>query len=183
MDFESIGIQTNFSIVDWVIIVVYLLVIVGIGVYIKRYITNATDFIVAGRSLKTFLAVATMIGTELGLITVMYNAQKGFTGGFAAFHIAVMAVVATLMVAFTGYIVVPLRRMRVMTIPEFYEKRFGRGVRILGGIILAFSGILNMGMFLKAGSLFLSGVTGLTSDTELKLIMTVLLGMVLLYTT
>ncbi len=183
MDFEAIGIQTNFSIVDWVIVIVYLLVIVGIGVYIKRYITTATDFMVAGRSLKTFLAVATMIGTELGLITVMYNAQKGFTGGFAAFHIAVMAVVATLMVAFTGYIVVPFRQMRVMTIPEFYEKRFGRGVRILGGIILAFSGILNMGMFLKAGSLFISGVTGLTSQTELKIIMTVLLSMVLLYTT
>ena len=29
-----------------------------------------------------------MIGTELGLVTVMYSAQKGFTGGFAAFHFA-----------------------------------------------------------------------------------------------
>ena len=30
-----------------------------------------------------------MTGTELGLVTVMYSAQKGFIGGFAAFHIAV----------------------------------------------------------------------------------------------
>ena len=86
-------------------------------------------------------------------------------------------------VGLTGFIVVPLRRMKVMTIPEFYEKRFGHGVRILGGAILAFSGILNMGMFLKAGSIFVVGVTGMTSDVELKIIMSVLLGMVLLYTT
>ena len=183
MDLSAIGIETNFSTLDWCIVVGYLLVVVGVGVYVKRYITNVTDFIVAGRGLKTFLAVATMIGTELGLVTVMYSSQKGFSGGFAAFHIALAAAVVTLVVGLTGFIVVPLRRLKVMTIPEFYEKRFGRGVRILGGIILALSGILNMGLFLKAGSLFVMGITGLTQTAHLNIIMTVLLAMVLLYTT
>lgn len=183
MDLSSIGIGTNFGLVDWCIVIGYLIAVVAFGVYIRRYITNVTDFIVAGRGLKTFLAIATMIGTELGLVTVMYSAQKGFTGGFAAFHIALAAAIVTLVVGLTGFIVVPLRRMNVMTIPEFYEKRFGRGVRILGGTILALSGILNMGMFLKAGSIFVMGITGLTQDVHLKIIMTVLLGMVLLYTT
>ncbi|MHC4158942.1 MAG: sodium:solute symporter family protein [Planctomycetota bacterium] len=182
MDFDAIGIQTNFSSLDWCIVIGYLIVIVGIGVYIKRYVANVTDFIVAGRGLKTYLAIATMIGTELGLVTVMYSAQKGFTGGFAAFHIALAAAIVTLVVGLTGFIVVPLRRMKVMTIPEFYERRFGRGVRILGGMILAGAGILNMGMFLKAGSLFVTGITGMTSAVELKVIMSVLLVMVLVYT-
>ncbi len=182
MDLDAIGIQTNFGVLDWCIVVGYIGAVVGIGVYIRRYIRNVTDFMIAGRGLRTFLAVATMIGTELGLVTVMYSAQKGFTGGFAAFHIALAATLMTLMVGLTGFIVVPLRRMQVMTIPEFYEKRFGRGVRILGGIILALSGILNMGLFLKAGSLFVMGVTGLTTDAHLKTIMTVLLVLVLVYT-
>jgi SSS family solute:Na+ symporter len=193
MEFNLIGIESNFGLIDWCIVIGYLIVIVAFGVYIKRYISNVTDFIVAGRGLKTFLAIATMIGTELGLVTVMYSAQKGFTGGFAAFHIALAAAIVTLAVGLSGFIVVPLRRMKVMTIPEFYERRFGRGVRILGGTILAFSGILNMGMFLKAGSIFVMGITniGVTNITpnmelglvtELKIIMTVLLGCVLLYT-
>ena len=183
MDWNAVGIETNFSTLDWCIVVGYLITIVAIGIYIRRYITNVTDFMVAGRGLKTFLAIATMIGTELGLITVMYSSQKGFNNGFAAFHIALAAAIVTLVVGLTGFIVVPLRRMKVMTIPEFYEKRFGRGVRILGGIILALSGILNMGLFLKAGSLFVMGITGLTDPRHLKIIMSVLLGMVLLYTT
>ena len=183
MDLNALGIETHFGRLDWCIVIGYLLVIVAVGVYIKRYVSNVTDFIVAGRGLKTFLAIATMIGTELGLVTVMYSAQKGFTGGFAAFHIALAAAIVTAVVGLTGFIVVPLRRMGVMTIPEFYEKRFGRNVRILGGIILALSGILNMGMFLKAGSIFVMGITGMTSEYELKIIMSVLLGMVLLYTT
>ncbi|MHC4104543.1 MAG: sodium:solute symporter family protein [Planctomycetota bacterium] len=183
MDWNAVGIETNFSSLDWCIVVGYLIIVVAVGVYIRRYISNVTDFMVAGRGLKTFLAIATMIGTELGLVTVMYSSQKGFTGGFAAFHIALAAAIVTLIVGLTGFIVVPLRRLNVMTIPEFYERRFGRGVRILGGIILAFSGILNMGLFLKAGSLFVMGITGLTDPRHLKIIMTVLLGMVLLYTT
>ncbi len=183
IDFAKLGFATNFGILDWCIVVGYLIAIVSVGVYIRKYIASATDFMVAGRSLKTFLAIATMIGTEMGLITVMYSAQKGFTGGFAAFHIAFAAAIVTLMVGLTGFIVVPLRRMKVMTIPEFYEKRFSRNVRILGGIILALSGILNMGMFLKAGAMFVYGVTGMSSETHLKIIMTVLLAMVLLYTT
>ncbi len=182
MDWNTVGIETNFSSLDWCIVVGYLIIIVAVGVYIKRYISNVTDFIVAGRGLKTFLAIATMIGTELGLVTVMYSSQKGFTGGFAAFHIALAAAIVTLIVGLTGFIVVPLRRLNVMTIPEYYERRFGRGVRILGGIILAFSGILNMGLFLKAGSLFVMGITGLTRSVHLNIIMSVLLGMVLLYT-
>jgi len=193
MDLNNIGIGTNFGPLDWCIVVGYLVAVVAFGVYIKRYITNVTDFIVAGRGLKTFLAIATMIGTELGLVTVMYSAQKGFTGGFAAFHIALAAAIVTLVVGLTGFIVVPLRRLKVMTIPEFYEKRFGRGVRILGGIILALSGILNMGLFLKAGAIFVMGITNigvgdlspdmqLALGTGLKVIMTVLLGCVLLYT-
>ena len=183
IDFTSLGFGTNFSTLDWCLVIGYLIAIVSIGVYIRKYIASATDFMVAGRGLKTFLAIATMIGTELGLVTVMYSSQKGFTGGFAAFHIAFAAAIVTLFVGISGFIVVPLRRLKVMTIPEFYEKRFGRDIRILGGTILAFSGILNMGMFLKAGSLFVTGVTGMTSEFHLKIVMTVLLCMVLLYTT
>jgi solute:Na+ symporter, SSS family len=183
VDLAKLGFATNFTVLDWCILVGYLIAVVSIGVYIRKYVATATDFIVAGRGLKTFLAIATMIGTELGLVTVMYSSQKGFTGGFAAFHIAFAAAIVTLFVGLSGFIVVPLRRLNVMTIPEFYEKRFGRDVRILGGIILAFSGILNMGLFLKAGSLFVMGITGMDSERHLKIIMTALLGMVLLYTT
>ena len=183
MDLTSIGIHTNFGLLDWCIVVGYIAAVVFVGVYIRRYISSVADFMVADRGLRTFLGIATMIGTELGLVTIMYSAQKGFTGGFAAFHIALAAAITTLIIGLTGFIVVPLRRLEVMTIPEFYEKRFGRGVRILGGTILALSGILNMGMFLKAGSLFVMGITGLTQDVHLKIIMSVLLALVLLYTT
>ncbi|SVC50836.1 uncharacterized protein METZ01_LOCUS303690, partial [marine metagenome] len=174
--------NSNFGTIDWVIVIVYMFGTVVIGLYVNRYIRNMSDYIVAGRSLRSYLAVATMVGSELGLVTVMYSAQKGFTGGFAAFHIGLIAGVVTLIVGITGFIVVPLRKMGVMTIPEFYEKRFSRGVRITGGLLLALSGILNMGLFLKAGAIFVTGLTGMTDPTSVALVMTVMLALVLIYT-
>lgn len=182
MDFSSLGIQSNFSTIDWAIVAAYLLGSVAIGFYANRYVSNMADYVVAGRALRTCLAIATMVGSELGLITVMYSAQKGFTGGFAAFHIGLVAGVITLVVGLTGFIVVPLRRAGVMTIPEYYEQRFGRGVRVFGGTMLALAGILNMGMFLRAGSIFVVGLTGMESEFAIKIVMSVLLGLVLVYT-
>lgn len=173
---------SHFSAVDWTIVVAYLALTVGIGIWANRAIRSMSDYLVAGRSVRSFLGIATMVGSELGLVTVMYASQKGFTGGFAAFHIGLVAGIVTLIVGFTGFIVVPLRRLGVMTIPEYYEIRFGRGVRVLGGLLLAVAGILNMGMFLKAGALFVSGLTGLGDTNTIQWIMTALIALVLLYT-
>ena len=179
---DSLTIQTHFSNLDWGIVVGFLVISTWLGIYARKYITSMDDYVVAGRAVKTHLGVATIIAAEMALVTAMYSAQKGFTGGFAAFHIAVVAAVVALFVGLTGFIVVPLRRTGVMTIPEYYERRYGRDVRLLGGAILAASGILNMGMFLKADSLFITSVMGMTSDTQLKLAMTIMLGLVLVYT-
>lgn len=176
------AISSNFAALDWVIVVLYLSLTVVIGVKANRLIRGMDDYVVAGRRLKSSLAVATMIGSELGLVTVVFSAQKGFTGGFAAFHIGLIAGIVAFLVGMTGFIVVPLRRMGVMTIPEFYERRFGRGVRVAGGLILALSGILNMGLFLKAGAIFVTALTGLRDPTWVSVVMTVLLVLVLIYT-
>jgi SSS family solute:Na+ symporter len=175
--------QTNFGTIDWVIVAVYLLLSVSIAFFVKRYAGNMTNFVSAGRAVGTWLGVATLTGTEMGLITVMYSAQKGFTAGFAAFHIGVIAGVVALFIGLTGFIVVRLREHKVLTIPEYYEKRFGRRTRILGGIMLAFGGLLNMGLFLKVGAMFIVGITGMDPDgNALKVVMVVLLALVLVYT-
>jgi SSS family solute:Na+ symporter len=173
---------TNFQTLDWVIVCVYICIPVVIGIIVKRYIRQLSDFIVAGRSLKLFIAIATLTGTELGLVTVMYNSELGFLHGFSAFHVGIIETFCILGIGLTGFIVYKLRQLRVMTIPEFYEMRFGRNVRIVGGIILALGGILNMGLFLQAGARFMMGVTGYSNPAGLKIFMSVMLIMVLVYT-
>lgn len=172
-----------FSFVDGAIVVLYLLASLAIGLIANRCTTGLSGYLVAGRSLGTALSIATLTGSELGLITVMYQAQKGFTGGFAALHIGLIAGLVTLVVGLTGFIVVPLRRARVMTIPEYYQQRFGPKTRILGGVLLALGGILNMGLFLQVGAQFVVGVTGMDpAGSTIVVVMVALLVLVLFYT-
>ena len=110
--------HTNFSTLDWILVALYLSISVVIGLFVKKYVRNMTTYLGAGRAIGTCLGIATMTGTEMGLITVMYSSQKGFTGGFAAFHIALAAAIVTFIVGATGFIVCRLREMKVLTIPE-----------------------------------------------------------------
>ncbi|RAP33160.1 hypothetical protein DID75_03020 [Candidatus Marinamargulisbacteria bacterium SCGC AG-410-N11] len=180
---NSLSFSSHFSGIDWLIVFIYLSISLLIGLKARTYIKSVTDYMGAGRAVGPWLGIASMAGTEMGLITIMYSAQKGFTGGFASFHIALAAIIVTLFVGFSGFIVVPLRQLKVLTIPEFYLKRYGRRTQLLGGVLLAVGGILNMGLFLKVGAMFMVAITGLDpSGSTITWVMIGLLMLVLLYT-
>jgi len=167
--------------IDIIIIILYLVTIFGVGLYTRRYVSNFSSFMVANRNVGLSLSVVTMLGTELGLITVMYNAQTGVDGLFASFHIGLAAFIVTFLIGVTGFVIVRLRSMKVKSIPEYYNIRFGRNVRILGAILLCLGGILNMGLFLKVGAIFIQAIFGF-DDSTILFIMSFLIVLVLVYT-
>ncbi len=171
----------NFGAIDWVLTVAYLLASVALGIWAKRYVENLAGYMVAGRKVKVSLGIATFVATELGTVTYVYYGELGYVAGFSGFIIGILAMIAYTLVGRTGFIIENLRRLRVMTIPEFYELRYSRKVRLLGGIILFLGGVLNMGIFLKFDGIFLSEVMGF-GPGALAIIMTVMLLIVVSYT-
>ena len=69
---KSGGMALNFIWLDWAMIVAFLLLTTGIAFMTRRLIANYDSFLLAGRSLKLYLGMATMGATELGLVTLMY---------------------------------------------------------------------------------------------------------------
>src|ERR1051325_6097919 len=167
--------------IDWLIIIVYLIGCMGAGIWMRRFVHGVEDFAVAGREMDLNLGIASLAATELGLVTVMYTAQLGFTKGFAGAIIGVLMALAMYLVGRTGFVIGPLRRAGGMTIPELFQKRVGTRVRWLAGLFVALGGILNMGIFLRLGGEFLVAATGMPVRW-LEWVMTALLGMILLYT-
>jgi SSS family solute:Na+ symporter len=166
---------------DYAIVILYVGATVFAGMRARAKIKNISDFLVAGRGLKTHMAVATMVSTGLGLVTVMYMAEEGFKYGFVPFVFGIMAFITSIIIGRTGFIVSRLRHLQVMTVPEFYELKFSRGVRILGGIILMIAGTLNMGLFPILGSKFIVGFTGLDKE-YVNYVMVLMLVIVVVYT-
>jgi len=171
----------NIHWIDIAIVVLYVGATILAGTLARGAIKSISDFLVAGRALKTHMAVATYVSTGLGLVTVMYFAEEGFKNGFAPFLIGVLAVITTLIIGRTGFVVTRLRYLQIMTVPEFYEVKFSRGVRIVGGAILALAGTLNMGLFPILGSKFIVGFTGMDPQ-YVNIVMVGMLVIVVLYT-
>ncbi len=171
----------TFNIFDWLILVIYLLLTLAVGFWVKRYVEDLSGYLVAGRRIKVFLGVATFAATEIGTITFMYFGELGYVSGFSCFVIGLLAMIAYMFVGKTGFIIVALRRHQVMTIPEFYELRYSRTVRLLGGIILFVGGVLNMGIFLKFDGIFLSEVIGF-GPQAVAIIMVIMVVIVIAYT-
>lgn len=171
----------NFSLLDWLIIFVYLGLTISVGIYAKRYVSGLSGYIVASRRLKVGVGTATMIATELGTVTIMYMGENGYRNGFSAFVVGLISLTVYFLVGYSGFIINGLRKLRVMTVPEFYELRYSRSARILGGFILFIGGVLNMGIFLKLDGIFLSHAMGF-EDNAVAVIMIIMLFVVGLYT-
>src|SRR6478672_11665234 len=171
----------NFTTLDWVIVIGYLLVSVSIGVIGKRFVGSVSHYLVAGRELGLYVGIATLAATEIGTITFMYNGELGYKYGFAAFAAAMISGVVMIIVGRTGFIISRFRQLKLMTVPEYFEVKYSRGLRIVTGILVALGGILNMGVFLKIEGEFLTIVSGINAR-HIVAVMTVILLLELLYT-
>lgn len=171
----------NLSYLDIGIVVVYILIVFFLGSIVKKYITGISDYLVAGRSMGFNLGLISLMCTEIGMITYIYYAELGYKAGFASLMAAFPPVIAYLFLGKTGFIITPLLEMKIMTIPEFFSKRFSKGVRFYVGILMAVGGILNFGVFPGVEAKFINIVTGI-SEHYLLLTMVIMLTIVLIYT-
>jgi Na+(H+)/acetate symporter ActP len=172
----------NFATIDWVIVVVYLAASMLIGLLGRKYVGNTAHFLVAGRELGTYIGIATLAATEIGTITFMYNSELGYRYGFAAFSAALISGIAMIFVGRTGFVIRRLRELRLMTVPEYFEVKYSRGLRIVTGFLVALGGILNMGVFLKIEGEFLTVISGLNQKYLVATMIAILL-LELIYTT
>ncbi len=167
--------------IDGSIVGLYLLVTMVAGIWVRRYVSKVEHFLVAGREMNLYLGIASLAATEFGIITCMYAAEAGYTRGFAGATPGICQAVAMFLIGITGFCVKPLRASGAITLPELFEKRFGKRVRWLAGVVIVLGGLLNMGVFLKIGGDFLCAVCG-WETSALVPVMGALLLLVAIYT-
>ncbi len=179
---------SNFGMLDAAIVVAYLLATLLVGVLANRRVAGGVAaYLVGGRNAGAALNSASYVGTGLGLVTLMYASIDAFSNGFAYVTLALISFVVSVLLGLSGFVVGPLRRLELLTISEYFEHRFDRRTRVLGGSIGALAGILNMGLFPKMGATFVTFLTGASltapgSETTVNLVMSLLIVLVIAYT-
>ncbi|UCE04927.1 MAG: sodium:solute symporter family protein [bacterium] len=171
----------NFTTLDWLFVSLFITITTLVAFWTKKRISDYDSYLLAGRSLKLYLAMASLGATEIGLVTLMYFAQQGFVSGFSGFIIGIIGLFGFIFVGKTGFIIKGLRQLRCRTVSEFFGMRFNLTTQILAGIITFVSGMMNMGMFLILAAKFILHVVGIPAHL-LPYLMVGLLIFVLIYT-
>ena len=114
-------------------VVVYLVMMVMIGLWAARRSRTAQDFIVAGRSLPLWLCTATIIATWIGGSSMLGVSGQAYIGGLHA--VVADPFGAALGIVLVGLFVIRIvRRMRLYTVYEIVEHRFGSAAALLWSI-------------------------------------------------
>ena len=168
-----------------VFVILYLLGTLALGVYAGTRIKNTTDFAVAGRSLPLVMIVTTTFATWFGAETVMGIPARFAEGGLGA--VVEDPFGASMCLVLVGaFFAARLYKMNLLTIGDFYRKRFGKGVEIFCSvaIILSYLGwvaaqITALGLVfsvLSGGEI--SHITGMLIGTASVLVYVMVGGMV-----
>jgi solute:Na+ symporter, SSS family len=111
-------------------VIAYLAVTIAIGLLAARRVKNSADYMVAGRSLPLYMNVATVFATWFGAETVLSVSATFAKDGLSGipgdpFGASVCLVLAALLFAKIFY------RMNLLTIGDFYKKRYGKAVEVI----------------------------------------------------
>ena len=120
------------------LVVIYLLVTIGIGLYAAKRVKNSADFAIAGRNLPLVMIVTTTFATWFGSETVLGIPAKFVNGGLNGvvedpFGAGTCLILVGLF--FAG----KLYKMTLLTISDYYRERFGKTVEVACSLIIMLS--------------------------------------------
>ncbi len=116
----------------------YMFVSIAIGLYAARRVHSSTDYVVAGRSLPLYITIATVFATWFGSETVLGIPATFIEEGLGG--VVSDPFGASLCLILVGLIfAVPLYRMKLLTIGDFYKRTYGRKVELLVSVCICIS--------------------------------------------
>jgi SSS family solute:Na+ symporter len=144
---------------DILIIAIYFVMVLGIGVYLRRYANTSNDFFMAGREMTAWVAGLSFLSANLGAIELMGWAASTYQYGILAAHFYWIAAFPSMV--FLGLVMMPFYYLsKTHSVPGYLQLRYGESARALSGISFAFMTILMSGINMYAMAIVMKVVLG-----------------------
>ena len=119
--------------IDYIIIAIYLMGMIGVGVWFAKKHTDFDDFFLAGRSLTTPLLITTLISTYYGIDVLFGDSQLGFTDGVVAWFGYARPTYAFFLIA-AFFLAQRLKEEDFKSLPDILDKYYGKKTRYVGAV-------------------------------------------------
>lgn len=168
-------IKFDLGLVDYTIMVVYFIFVLGIGWALKKYMKNASAFLEAGRSIPAWVAGLAFISTNLGALEVMGMTGSGAKYGMLTTHFYWVGAIPAMI--FLALFMMPFYYgSKARSVPEYLKLRYDEKTRGLNAILFAVMTILASGISMYALALLMETVLGWNFHLSLMLSAVIVLG-------
>ena len=176
--------NSGFKTIDFVILVIYLIVLVSLGLFLSRNKDgkekSANDYFLAGNTLTWWAVGASLIAANISAEQFIGMSGTGFADGIAIAAYEVMAAVTLVVI---GKFLLPIMlKQRIFTIPQFLRERYNDGVGLAFSILWLFLYVfVNLTSVAWLGALAIEQILGLQGLAVEIFGMTISIRMIIIF--
>lgn len=163
----SMGAERSFGAINWTVLALYLIAMLGMGIYFMRREGDAEDFFKGGGRIPWWAAGISIYATMLSAITYMSIPAKAYATNWTYYPMLVTILIVSFPVI--KYYLPFFRQLKVASAYQYLEERFNAATRLMASALFIVFMVARMALVLYLPSLALSAVTGI--DIELCIVL------------
>ena len=137
--------RLNASWVDYSLVALYFVFVLGIGWAAKSKVSSSIDFFLSGRGLPAWVTGLAFISANLGAVEIGGHSANGVQYGFQTMHYFWIGAVPAMV--FLGIVMMPFYYgSKVRSVPEFMLRRFGSAAHLVNALSFAIAQLLIAGV-------------------------------------
>jgi len=155
------------SLIDWLIIGVYLVGITILGVWMAKKVKDAASFFIGDRKFGKIMMIFFMFGAGTHSDQAVSVASKTYRAGVSGIWYQWLWLFPT---PFFWLIAPIFRRMRAVTTGDYYEARYGQSVSVLYAAAGIMQLMVGIGVMLKGTGAMVTAVSGGVIDPNIAIV-------------
>ena len=156
----------NLSRVDFAIIIIYTLFVLGIGYALRRFMKSSTDFFLSGRAIPAWITGLAFISANLGAQELVGMGACGAKYGMLTCHFYWIGAIPAMV--FLGIFMMPFYYgSKARSVPEYLKLRFDEKTRAFNAISFAVMTIFSSGISLHMLAKILEATVGISYNQGL----------------
>lgn len=157
---------THLNPVDWIIIGLYFVFVIGIGFYTNKNANNSDDFFIAGRKNGSWIAGIAFLSANMGALELLGMAGTAYSQGVMTAHFYLIGAIPAML--FLAIFMMPFYySSEIYSVPGYLGKRFNSPTRVLNAIAFAIMTLLMSGINMYSMALVLHVFVGWGFNTSI----------------
>lgn len=164
--------------IDYAILFLYCLFVIGIGFALKRYMKTSADFFMSGQSIPAWVTGLAFLSANLGALELVGMAASGAKYGIMTCHFYWVGAIPAMV--FLGIFMMPFYYgSKARSVPEYLKLRFDERIRCFNSLSFAVMTVFASGISMNALAKLLHQLLGWNYDLSLWICSAVVLLYVL----